>query len=253
VPASRKVDPAQTAEVTALIEQRLKILDQGADHFALIGIGRDASTADIRSAYFALARQLHPDRLLSLGIADTERRAQRLFAEVNTAFSIISDPDRRRDYLDVLSRGGAAAIREEQARAEELAQRILESEDAFTRGEMALRRGALMQAVQELERAVQLNPDEAEYIATLAWAQFCLAPDKTAVSAQTRHALDRAIKTAPKSIPPKFYLGRVERMLGRDQEALRLFRDVLALQPSHTEAASEVRVLEQRLGGTQRR
>jgi hypothetical protein len=37
-------------------------------------------------------------------------------------------------------------------------------------------------------------------------------------------------------------------MLGRDQDALRHFRDVLTANPSHAEAASELRALEARLG-----
>jgi hypothetical protein len=41
-------------------------------------------------------------------------------------------------------------------------------------------------------------------------------------------------------------------MLGRDQDALRHFRDVLTASPGHTEAASEVRALEARLGGGDR-
>jgi cytochrome c-type biogenesis protein CcmH/NrfG len=69
------------------------------------------------------------------------------------------------------------------------------------------------------------------------------------VAAATRAALDRAIQRSPRSVTPRFYLGRVERMLGRDQDALRHFRDVLAASPGHAEAASELRVLEARLGG----
>jgi hypothetical protein len=47
----------------------------------------------------------------------------------------------------------------------------------------------------------------------------------------------------------RFYLGRVERMLGNDKDALRYFREVLAQAPGHAEAASEVRVIEARMLG----
>jgi hypothetical protein len=50
-------------------------------------------------------------------------------------------------------------------------------------------------------------------------------------------------------VTARFYLGRVERMLGRDAEAQRHFRDVLAASPGHVEAAAELRVLELRQGG----
>ena len=44
-----------------------------------------------------------------------------------------------------------------------------------------------------------------------------------------------------------FYLGRVERMLGREKQALGHFMEVLMIKPHHSEASSEVRILEQRL------
>jgi tetratricopeptide (TPR) repeat protein len=247
-PAQRKAaDEQQTAAVQALISARLELLESGGDRFQLLGVGREAPAEQIRIAYFGLARQLHPDRLASLGIDDTERRAQRLFAEVNTAFSILSDPARRAEYLGVLRRGGEAAVRQEQADAEAMAMRVLESEEAFRRGEMALRRDQMSTAIRELEHAIELNPDEVDYHAALAWARFCLASDKLAVATATRKALEEALAKAPRSVSARFYLGRVERILGRDEDALRHFKQVLERVPHHAEAMSEVRVLESRL------
>lgn len=235
-------------DVAQLIEQRLTVLNSKGDHFALLGVSRDATAAQIRDGYFVLARQLHPDRLSALGIPDENRRAQRLFAEVNHAFATLSDPVRREKYVDILKRGGEAAVKAEQQKAEEMAMRILESEEAFRRGELALRRDSLATAIRELERAIQLNPDEPDYHATLAWAKFASAPDKMAVATQTRAALEQAIRKSPKAVTARFFLGRVERMLGKDQKALELFQEVLRMSPNHAEATAEVRVLEARLG-----
>jgi len=243
-----RTDSAQSHEVKALIAQRLKLLDQGADHFALLGVGYDASTDMLRKAYFALARQLHPDRLAALGISDDGKHAQRLFAQINSGFAVLSDQGRRASYLSVVRRGGEAAVRAEQAKAEELARRILDAEEAFRRGELAIRRDQPQAAVADLELAVQLNPDEPDYAALLAWSQFCAAPDKQAVAAATRRALEGAIQRSPRSVTGRFYLGRVERMLGNDQEALRIFREVLVASPGHGDASAEVRVIEARLG-----
>jgi tetratricopeptide (TPR) repeat protein len=242
-------DTPQTHEVKALIAQRLKLLDQGADHFQLLGVGHDTPPDAVRRAYFVVARQLHPDRLAALGISDDGKHAQRLFAQINAGFAVLSNPSRRAHYLDILRRGGEGAVRAEQAKAEELARRIMEAEEAFRRGELALRRDQPEAAVGELELAIQLNPEETDYHALLAWAQFCAAPDKMAIATRTRTLLDRAIQRSPRSVTARFYLGRVERMLGSDKDALRHFRDVLAQAPGHTEAASEVRVLEARMSG----
>jgi tetratricopeptide (TPR) repeat protein len=234
-------------EVRGVIKSRLELLDAGADHFQLLGVAQDASPDQIRVAYFALARQLHPDRLSAVGVEDAARTAQRLFAEVNAAFAVLSDQQRRFDYTNVLKRGGEKAVEAEQAEVEAMAMRVLEAEEAFRRAEMAMRRDQMASAIRELDRAIELNPDEVDYHAALAWARFCTAPDKMAVAAATRSTLEHAILKAPKAVSPRFYLGRIERMLGKDQEGLRHFQAVLKLSPHHTEATSEVRVLEARL------
>ena len=246
-PARRRNDSAQAADVNALIKQRLELLARDGNHYELIGVPQNADVDAVRKAYFALARQLHPDRLSALGIADTARDGQRLFAQVNTAFAVLSDARRRHDYTNILHRGGEAAVRAEQVAAERLAQRVLDAEEAFASGEAAMRRDQLATAVTQFARAIELNPDEADYHALYAWAQFCASSDKVGIAATTRTALDKAIARSSRAVAPRFYLGRVERMLGRDQEALKHFQEVLSMSPGHAEAGSEARVIEARL------
>jgi len=245
VPAIRRpVDPTQAAHVRQLIADKLALLDGEVDHFTLFDIPADASPDAIRKAYFALARQLHPDRLAALGIADESRDAQRLFAHVNRAFATLSDPRELEAYRAIVARGGEAAMRAEQHAAEELTQRIIDAEEAFRRGEAAVRRDQLSLAMIELTRATQLNPDEPDYQALYAWVQFASAEDKQAVAARARQTLERVIQQAPQTVDARFYLGRLERMLGRDDVAVRHFQEVLHTEPRHAAAAGELRALE---------
>jgi cytochrome c-type biogenesis protein CcmH/NrfG len=105
----------------------------------------------------------------------------------------------------------------------------------------------LPEALGELARAVELAPYDVDYGAMLGWAKFCASSDKPGVASDTRRALERAIHRSPTPEVARLYLGRVERMLGREQLALHHFREVLQLVPNHLEAASEIRVLELRL------
>ena len=236
---------AETRETEALIKQ--KLLDARGDHFQVLGVAMTATPDQIRTAYFTLARKLHPDRLSSLGITDDNRDAQRLFAQINTAFAVLNDDKQRAEYLSVMSRGGEAAVRQQDAAAEEMATRVMRAEEAFKRGEMALRRDQIAQAMAAFGEAVDLQPNELEYQALFAWCKFAAAPDKNAVASDTRKALQRAADNDDTAVTPRFYLGRVERMLGREREALQHFQAVLAIKPNHAEAASEARVLQQRL------
>jgi tetratricopeptide (TPR) repeat protein len=246
VAVARKVDPAQSAQVQQLIAAKLGQLAREADHFAVFGISADASPDQIRKAYFNLARQLHPDRLAALGIADDNRDAQRLFAHVNRAFAQLSDPRELAAYRDIVARGGEAVLRAEQQQAEEMAKRIIDAEEAFRRAEAAVSRDQFSLAMIELTRATQLNPGEPDYQALYTWVQFVSSDDKVAMAGRTRLALERVISQAPQAIEARFYLGRLERMVGRDDVALRLFQEVLRAEPRHTEAAGELRMLESR-------
>jgi hypothetical protein len=120
------------------------------------------------------------------------------------------------------------------------------ADEAFQRGVMALRRDDMITAVLELVRATELAPLDVDYAAMLAWAKFCAAPDKQLIAAETRKVMERAIRKSEKPMTARFYLGRIERMLGRVREALMHFKQVVELEPGHADAAAEIRMLEPR-------
>ena len=119
--------------------------------------------------------------------------------------------------------------------------------EAFQRGLKALHAERMHEAIFELEDAHELAPQMIDYLTYLAWARFCAAADKAEILAKTREAFLYAIQHAPSPILGWFYLGRAERMLGHDRDALRHFQEVLNLDPKHAAAAAEVRMLEARL------
>jgi len=125
--------------------------------------------------------------------------------------------------------------------------------EAFHRGERLLANDQLDAAIPELQRAVQLAPDDVDYAAALAWAKFCRASDKQHAAIDARPVLDRAVYKSKRPATALFWLGRMERIVGRDQHALRHFQEVLALQPTNETVASEIRVLEARIARDSRR
>jgi curved DNA-binding protein CbpA len=62
------------------------------DPYQALGVGTDASTADISRAYRRLARALHPDSHLGDAAAADQFRA------VSAAYELLSDPARRTDW-----------------------------------------------------------------------------------------------------------------------------------------------------------
>ncbi|HET9620171.1 MAG TPA: DnaJ domain-containing protein [Kofleriaceae bacterium] len=231
-------------EVKALIAQRCALLDRGADLFAILGLEMSAPIEAVRGAYLELARYLRPDKLALLGITDEAFDAQRLFAQVGIAFTTLTDPARREDYLAVLQ--GAVPVARQHTQPNVVDRKALAVE-AFARGMAALKADQPARAVAELQQAVELDPYDVDNGAMLGWARFCATSDKAAAAIDARRALEKAIHKSDKPENAWFYLGRIERMMGRDQLALSHFRQVLELVDDHAEAAAEVRVLEARL------
>ena len=65
--------------------------DRKQDYYDVLGVPRNASPEDIKKAFRRLAMQYHPDR-------NQDGGAEARFKEVNEAYEILSDPDRRAMY-----------------------------------------------------------------------------------------------------------------------------------------------------------
>ncbi len=76
------------------------------DLYALLGVTRAASAADIERAYRRLARRYHP------GINPGDRAAEEMYRRIQDAFDVLSDLHRRQDYDRGAGRAPAPAASE---------------------------------------------------------------------------------------------------------------------------------------------
>src|SRR5919198_205414 len=62
------------------------------DYYETLGVAKTATDDEVRSAFRKLARKYHPD------VAKDKKAAEEKFKEINEAYEVLSDPEKRKKY-----------------------------------------------------------------------------------------------------------------------------------------------------------
>lgn len=219
------------------ITERARSIDTE-NYFEMLGIDRSAGSAAVRDAYFEQVKRFHPDRLPA-EFGPLKPWVERIFQQVTEAKDTLSDEARRGPYVKTVQNGGGTPASDRKVQA------IVMAALEFQKVEVLARRKSYREALDTLETAITLNPEEPEY---LAMKGYLLMQVEESV-ADLPHALelaDRALLLHVRSERAHLTRGIVLRRLGRHDEALEHFRRVVEINPKNIDAAREVRLAEMR-------
>ncbi|MFZ5470323.1 MAG: tetratricopeptide repeat protein [Myxococcota bacterium] len=237
-PAAPSVPTKSSAEdqqLSAQIERRFKEITEKKDHFTLLGLPREASREDVKTAFLGLAKIFHPDRLPP-SLSHLSAKMTTVFEGIREAYDTLYDDARRAAYLRTLAQPPVAAGRSGQ-RAEEAA-------ELFKKGEVFFKKRDYPSAEEHYRRAHSLDP-KAEYLAAQGWAVY-MNPARKADAPQAKQQLLDALKADNNCDRAHYQLGVIYRVEGDVDRAERHFREAVRANPRHLEANQELRLIEMR-------
>jgi tetratricopeptide (TPR) repeat protein len=219
-------------DVAALRAARAK--QEKADHFEVLGVARNTAAAQVKAAYFVLARAWHPDSTPPEDGPEAHDLRAALFARLSEAWSVLGDEAARKKYLEELESGGVADV--------DVAA-ILEAESIFQQATVMVKARQYPRALEELEKAIALNKDEPEFHVWRAWAQFLASQDRKRLMPALAAEIENALKKLPRCMPAYLFLGQMAKVAGDLALAEKHFKRGLAVEPSDADLNRELKYL----------
>lgn len=206
-----------------------------ADYFEALGISRQCSGSEVRRAYYRLAKEYHPDRFLGSGLSkEMSNKINEMFQYVTQAYTVLSDARSRTDYLDELVNGPKKSIDINQ---------VIEAETAYQEGRTLLNIRRFSAAIKPLRRAIELSPEEPEYLTHFAWALYKAAPENPDSQNQALEVLMASRELNPSHDLTHLYLGHVYHQQGKERQSEKAFEMAVQANPDCTEALRELRLI----------
>ncbi len=236
-PARQSAPRVESPELAAFkTEIREKAAHGSADYYELLGVAPEAAASVIQASFFQLAKKWHPDRL-GPDLADVRDLATKVFARMSEAHQILSDATRRKEYDELRKEGGGGAEEQEQV------QRVLRAATSYQKAEVLMRRNNAVAALEEVRKAVEMDPSQADYIALLAWVE---ATQLNANLEEILARIEKAQRLEPNNTRIRWYRGSILKRMGKNGKAIGDFRFIVENDPRHVDAQREIRLYEMR-------
>ena len=208
------------------------------DYFTLLGVSESDSREQVRKSFYNMVKKYHPDRFFEQNaLPDLKDKVNALFQHISDAHETLSDANAKTRYLN--DRQG------EKNSSTTSLENILQAETAFQKGIISFRVKKYDQAQKAFAEALEICPNEAEYLMYQTWSAYKFNPKTTDIN-KTRTNLLRAIELNPTLSLAHLFLGYLCKDKGNEKEALRHFEKAIQVDPNCTEALREIRLMSMR-------
>jgi hypothetical protein len=216
-------------------------------HYEVLGIAQSATEAQIKGAYFRLAKRFHPDKHLGFAFEDLRPKREAIFVRLAAAYEVLRTAQGRAAYDDMLLRWAAApgAGTPRVATLSAVPASVIDSEAERELAEETIRRAKNLlegekywDSVQLLQAAIPRITGEPRSEACILLARaYAMNPNWLKRAEQL---LQELLRNDPQNVDALLALARVYKKANLITRARALFLKVLALDPWNREARAEV-------------
>lgn len=204
--------------------------------YDLLGVRTTADERDVRRAYYAFAKRLHPDRFQAPQFDSLRKQAEHLFSMLTEAYNVLSDRQARTEYDEHHSAPAQASPAERKQEQSEMARQN------FLYGKAMLQKGKFHEAVKFFENAIEQDDKKAEYYQYLGSVQM----KNPAWRRNAEKNFAKALEIDPSLVTCYVNLGSIYLRLNKPDRAEQMFQAALQWDPEQPVAKREL----ERLGGS---
>jgi tetratricopeptide (TPR) repeat protein len=200
----------------------------------------------VKQAFVRLAREYHPDKLAGSGMSDEpglHAMVDALFKRLGDAHQALANAEARAAYdrtLESLNHTPAHGVPGGKVR------RPAEALNAFKMGDTFFKKKDFKQAEMHLRQAAMFDPEDPKILTALAWCIYSNPEHEEGVRLPDARKRLQEVTSKYKLGDAHYKLGLLLRKGGDEGAAQRQFSAAAKLDPNHTDAVREVRLLEMR-------
>ena len=230
-------DSTPTQRLAPVDTRRLEVLEAYDSlafrtHSQVLGVPRDATEAQVREAYFRMAKRFHPDVHHDAALSDLRDKLEEIFTRLGEAYEVLCNPRIRASYERELARQEGApagsSVTADPARETEAAAETIE------RGSQSLAQERYWEAIRLFESAIPWAEGALKQKARILLAR-AYAKNPGWIK-QGEELLLAVLREEPDDLDALLQLGRIYKGQGLRSRALSTLRRVLELSPAHEEA-----------------
>jgi tetratricopeptide (TPR) repeat protein len=215
-------------------------------HFEVLGITTQSNEAQVKEAYFRLAKRFHPDAHHDPALADLKDKLEAVFIRLGEAYEVLRNAKTRAGYeADLKARAprgvplAPTAPGETPAPDPGLEQRA--AEEAARRADKLYEQQKYWDAIQLLEPAIPKLQGKLRARGQVTLAK-CFLKNPNWVR-RAEEVLQKVAAEEPTHVEAFWQLAQIYKAGGLKTRTLSMLRKVLELKPEHEEAAAELAAL----------